>query len=85
MIGNVSEFCSDWLGSYSARDQVDPLGSAQGETHVTRGGNHQNACDSIDEYRSAYRPVAWSPELLGFRIVIELNQEQTSVKQWKTY
>ena len=40
MHGNVEEWCHDWYGRYEAHDQVDPLGRADGDFKVTRGGSH---------------------------------------------
>ena len=38
MSGNVIEWCSDWLGPYSAEEQVNPIGPATGAYHVYCGG-----------------------------------------------
>jgi hypothetical protein len=38
MSGNVIEWCSDWLGPYSAEAQVNPIGPATGAYHVYCGG-----------------------------------------------
>ena len=38
MSGNVIEWCSDWLGPYSAEPQVNPIGPATGAYHVYCGG-----------------------------------------------
>lgn len=39
MAGNVSEMCLDWYGDYVTYDTIDPIGPANGERHVVRGGN----------------------------------------------
>lgn len=41
MLGNVEEWCSDFLGKYSARAVKDPKGAkyTPGDFHVTRGGS----------------------------------------------
>jgi formylglycine-generating enzyme len=70
MHGNVEEWCLDWYGPYELGPQSDPVGRADGEYKVTRGGSH-----STDLYflRSASR-MAMLPEdkhwLTGFRVVI---------------
>ena len=38
MSGNVIEWCSDWLGPYSAEAQVNPIGPDTGAYHVYCGG-----------------------------------------------
>jgi formylglycine-generating enzyme required for sulfatase activity len=39
MLGNVSEWCSDWYGKYSADAQTNPQGPLSGEFRVHRGGS----------------------------------------------
>ena len=39
MSGNVSEWCSDWYGSYSSSPQNNPKGPSSGSERVERGGN----------------------------------------------
>jgi len=43
MIGNVWEWCSDWLGAYPATAQTDPTGPAVGSMRVNRGGSWYGA------------------------------------------
>ena len=70
MHGNVEEWCMDWYGPYSSKDQKDPVGRETGDFKVTRGGSH-----STEPYylRSANR-LGTMPEdkqwMIGFRLVI---------------
>jgi hypothetical protein len=70
MHGAVEEWCYDWYGSYEAGDQVDPVGRADGNFRVTRGGSHSTL---IYYLRSANR-IGALPEdkhwLIGFRVVL---------------
>ncbi len=70
MHGNVEEWCYDWYGPYEAGEQIDPVGYADGDFKVTRGGSHST---EIFYLRSANR-MGTIPEdkhwLLGFRVVI---------------
>jgi formylglycine-generating enzyme required for sulfatase activity len=70
MHGNVEEWCSDWYGPYTGAAQVDPVGYADGEFRVTRGGSHDTSVYSL---RSANRLGAL-PEArnwaMGFRVVL---------------
>jgi formylglycine-generating enzyme required for sulfatase activity len=40
MHGNVEEWCYDWYGPYETGLQRDPVGRAEGNFRVTRGGSH---------------------------------------------
>lgn len=70
VLGNVEEWCQDWYGLYSAREQTDPAGRADGDFRVIRGGSHGS-----DPYylRSANR-MGSLPEtrhwIIGFRVVL---------------
>lgn len=69
MHGNVEEWCYDWYGPYTAEVQADPVGRADGDYRVTRGGSHSTPVEFL---RSANR-MAMIPEdkqwLTGFRVV----------------
>jgi len=68
--GNVEEWCHDWYGPYQAGPAVDPVGYADGDFRVTRGGSH----GTKDYYlRSENRLGAFPNDrqwLIGFRLVI---------------
>ena len=70
MHGNVEEWCHDWYGPYEAAEQVDPVGRADGDFRVARGGSHSTR---VYYLRSANR-MAVIPEdrhwLIGLRVVI---------------
>ncbi|MBI4556233.1 MAG: SUMF1/EgtB/PvdO family nonheme iron enzyme [Candidatus Hydrogenedentes bacterium] len=70
MHGNVEEWCLDWYGPYVSGPQADPVGRAEGEFRVTRGGSHSTELYFL---RSANR-MGTLPEdsswLIGFRVVI---------------
>lgn len=69
MHGNVAEWCSDWYGPYESGAQTDPLGRADGDCRVFRGGFHSSM---IRFLRSANRG-SWvansASERIGFRVV----------------
>ncbi|MGV3663801.1 MAG: SUMF1/EgtB/PvdO family nonheme iron enzyme [Prosthecobacter sp.] len=70
MHGNAGEWCQDWYGPYEAGDQTDPLGRADGDFRVIRGGTHSTFARLL---RSANR-AAWLPQTrnnkTGFRVVL---------------
>jgi len=70
MHGNVEEWCLDWYGPYPAGEQVDPVGPADGEAKVTRGGSHSSELYFL---RSANRSAAVPEDkhwLIGFRVAM---------------
>ena len=70
MHGNVEEWCCDWYGPYEPGRQTDPVGRADGDFRVARGGSHST---EIYYLRSANR-MGTLPEdkswLIGFRVVL---------------
>lgn len=70
MHGNVEEWCLDWYGSYREETQTDPVGYANGDFRVTRGGSHST---ELFYLRSANRSGALPEDkhwLIGFRVVM---------------
>jgi formylglycine-generating enzyme required for sulfatase activity len=69
MHGNVAEWCSDWYGPYENGAQTDPLGRADGDCRVFRGGFYSSMTRFL---RSANRG-SWvtnsASEQIGFRVV----------------
>ena len=70
MHGNVEEWSEDWYGAYESQPQVNPVGRADGDFKVTRGGSHST---QLYYLRSANR-LGVVPEdrswLIGFRVVL---------------
>jgi formylglycine-generating enzyme required for sulfatase activity len=70
MHGNVEEWCYDWYGPYEAGRQADPVGRADGNFRVARGGSHST---EIFYLRSANRTGALPDDkhwMIGFRVII---------------
>jgi formylglycine-generating enzyme required for sulfatase activity len=72
MLGNVSEWCEDWLGEYltpANGEQVDPKGPSEGERRVVRGGDYGTSAFRL---RSASRagiiPNVETRLSVGFRL-----------------
>jgi len=70
MHGNVEEWCLDWYGPYQPGEAADPVGYADGDFKVTRGGSHSTELYFL---RSANRSGTLPEDrswLIGFRVVI---------------
>jgi formylglycine-generating enzyme required for sulfatase activity len=73
MHGLVEEWCSDWYAPYPSDSDgtpcADPVGGAEGEFRVTRGGSHNTGVAFL---RSANRSATLPDDkqwLIGFRVV----------------
>lgn len=73
VVGNVWEWVADWDGAYSAEDQKNPTGPAQGAKKVIRGGawNGSFAMWLHPAFRYAQDPTALSHGI-GFRCAASL-------------
>lgn len=70
MSGNVSEFCSDWLGDYNGYNETNPTGASSGQFRVLRGGSwDDDAKDSLLAFRFGSYPEGFS-SFIGFRLVL---------------
>lgn len=77
LMGNVSEWCSDWYGMSFYKEVVankNPKGPSVGKEKVYRGGNFKDA--SGDRFRPSLRkkrpPLEKSGDL-GFRLVLDID------------
>ena len=69
MHGNVAEWCSDWYGPYESGAQTDPVGRADGDCRVFRGGFHSSMIRFLrSANRGSWVTNSLSPRI-GFRIV----------------
>ncbi len=69
MHGNVSEWCSDWWGSYHG-EYVDPHGPKKGALRDVRGGSWGNSAQICRSgYRSSFAPDKMS-FFLGMRLAL---------------
>lgn len=73
MTGNVSEWCLDYYGRYSSKDEVDPVGPSKGMNRVLRGGDFRienlNDIKVISRYQEA--PFT-NRKGAGMRLVINI-------------
>ena len=76
MLGNVSEFCSNWLGDYPSAQLHNPQGPAKGDIRVFRGGALGSSESGV---RAAVRwglPLHERDYGIGFRLVLSVQQDQ---------
>jgi formylglycine-generating enzyme len=68
MYGNVSEWCSDWMGEYPNTPQTNPTGATFNIYRVMRGGNwNQEARFCRSAFRGFYAPE-FKHSIAGFRV-----------------
>jgi len=71
MAGNVQEWCWDWKGQYSKKEESDPRGPVRGFFRVCRGGSWQTVERSLRcSSRSASLPPGSASFDTGFRVAM---------------
>lgn len=71
MVGNVSEWCSDWYGPYISGLHENPQGPSWGNHRVVRGGSWlTNGLRCNETYRFDLDPYG-RQNYVGFRLVME--------------
>jgi len=83
MHGNVYEWCNDWYSEdyYQQSPTVDPVGPAQGEYRVMRGGSFGAIPKNL---RNAHRNVLESTgrtPLVGFRVLREIEHAPQELRK----
>ena len=68
IIGNVSEWCADWYGSYSSSSQTNPTGPYSGSYRVKRGGSWNNNAWSCRVAKRDNAAPDKSYDSYGFRL-----------------
>ena len=73
MLGNVSEYCSDWYGAkyYEVSDERDPVGPPSGRFRVIRGGDYGSRPLGVRASRRSYMLPDHRFKSIGFRCVLE--------------
>jgi len=68
MLGNVWEWCSDDMRTYSSKPAVDPMGAVQGDRRVYRGGCCFNDARPVRAASRNASPPDYRSLVLGFRL-----------------
>ena len=79
MLGNVHEWCSDWVGAYSNEKAEDPIGAPSGVKRTFRGGAWNSGSSRV---RSAYRG-AERPEYTSAGVGLRLARHDPSAASWE--
>jgi formylglycine-generating enzyme required for sulfatase activity len=70
MIGNVREWCSDWLGDYSTSNVLNPTGPISGTSRIQRGGSWDYPAQDCRAATRFFSEPEGLNNNLGFRVVL---------------
>jgi formylglycine-generating enzyme required for sulfatase activity len=70
--GNVSEWTSDWYGSYADGVVIDPHGSRTGDTRVVRGGSWEAGSNAARCAARNRQPPQERRSSIGFRLAADV-------------
>ena len=73
MSGNVKEWCEDFFGLYTTKEEDNPIGSRIGYSRVLRGGSFRSSKKTC---RVFHRDCAFPDtkgDNIGFRLVLEID------------
>lgn len=77
MLGNVSEWCLDYLAPYPAKDAENPLGPTEGSARVVRGGSWRHFRPMLRPAARASAPESYQYPHLGFRVLLQTTPAKT--------
>ena len=71
MGGNVLEWCSDWMESYTAQPQNCPQGPKEGENRILRGGCFNSPTWGCSVFERSWYLPDFGYSFYGFRLVLD--------------
>ena len=82
MLGNASEWVSDWYGPYLGGTVADPSGPKRGTVRVLRGGSHKDHADRIRASQRGGDGPQTSRYALGLRLAMSTGTADTTGSNW---
>ncbi len=70
ILGNVWEWCSDWLDVYPPMNVTDPIGPTSGRERIIRGGSWYSQSDNCTSVRRQADSPHYKADYLGFRLAM---------------
>jgi formylglycine-generating enzyme required for sulfatase activity len=75
MVGNISQWCLDWLGNYPGGSVSNPVGPSSGSVHIKRGGSWgETAYFCSYANRGGDNPDVLGHSWIGFRLALAPSQ-----------
>ena len=73
MSGNVKEWCEDYFGLYTIKEEDNPMGPRVGYSRVLRGGSFRSHYQTCSVYQRDCAFPDTMDDNIGFRLVLEID------------
>ena len=74
MLGNVKEWCLDWISDGSPDGGTDPKGPTTGSNRILRGGAYGEEAQNCRCASRSFMVPAWSTASIGFRVACQIEK-----------
>ena len=79
MLGNASEWCSDWFQPYEIGDITDPEGASAGSRRVVRGGDWGSLASGMRSASRQNEAPTDRSDSLGFRVALTREKQPVGI------